>query len=454
MQTVTPPENDELFLSTVASPLLPDQPVDRILRPLARFLHIEAAGGFVLVACTLVALIAANSPLAETYLAFWQTDVVLGFGSYVFHHSLHHVINDGLMAIFFFVIGLEVKREIVHGSLSDWKRASLPIAAALGGMVVPAMVYLSLQLGEPGMNGWGIPMATDIAFVIGCLALLGSRVPHSLRVLLLSLAIVDDIGAILVIAVGYTDAINYEFIILAAGYIGLVQLLSRIGVRRFPPYIALGALAWLMLHESGIHATLIGVILGLLTPARAVLVPERFREYLNRKKEDFDNTRWSQQRHRTEAVHEVQRLTRELVSPLEYLEITLHPWTAYLIMPLFALANAGVAIEMSNLNDSVAIAVVLGLVVGKPLGIVCFSWLAIRTGWAKLPDGIGWPILISGSCLAGIGFTMALFIDGLAFGSDGLATAKIGVLVGSAISGLIGMALLMWLLPKADVETR
>ncbi len=229
----------------------PQQPIDRWLRPLARFLRVEATSGIMLVVCALIALIVANSRWAEPFLAFWQTDITLGVGDLQFHHSLHHVINDGLMAIFFFVIGLEVKRELVHGSLSDLKQASLPIAAAIGGMVVPAGLYLSLQYGEPGMRGWGIPMATDIAFVVGCLALLGSRVPHSLRVLLLSLAIVDDIGAILVIAIGYTESLDSRFLILAVIAIAVVQLFSRIGVRRFLPYIAVGAVAWLALHESG-----------------------------------------------------------------------------------------------------------------------------------------------------------------------------------------------------------
>lgn len=445
IESETSPEPKNAFPSSAIP--LPTQPVDRILRPLARFLHIEASSGLFLVACTAIALYAANSTYAEGYLAFWNTDVTLGFGKFVFHHSLRHVINDGMMAIFFFVIGLEVKRELAHGSLSSWKQATLPIAAACGGMLIPAGLYLSMQYGQPGMRGWGIPMATDIAFVIGCLALLGSRVPLSLRILLLSLAIVDDIGAILVIAVGYTESLDYRYLGLAAICIATVQGLSRIGVRNFPPYIVIGAIAWLMLHESGVHATLIGVILGLQTPARAVLVPERFREYLNNKKDEFRNRRWAKRRHRAEAVHEVQRLTRELVSPLEYLEMALHPWTAYIIMPLFALANAGVTIELGNLNDSVAIAVVLGLVVGKPLGILLFSWIVVKLGWAKLPAGIGWPVLFSGSCLAGIGFTMALFIDGLAFGDAGPDTAKTGVLVGSAISAVLGMLLLWWTLP-------
>ncbi|QEG24924.1 Na+/H+ antiporter NhaA [Mariniblastus fucicola] len=427
---------------------LPLQPIDRWLRPLARFLHIEATSGILLLTCTAIALIAANSYWAASYLAIWETDITLGFGEFAFHHSLHHVINDGLMAIFFFVIGLEVKRELVHGSLSDLKQASLPIAAAVGGMIFPAGLYLSMQYGEPGMRGWGIPMATDIAFVVGCLAILGSRVPHSLRILLLSIAIVDDIGAILVIAIGYTESLDGRFLMLAVVAIAIVHLFSRIGVRRFPPYIVAGALAWIAFHESGVHATLIGVILGLMTPAKSTLVPERFREYLHEKKEEFQKRRWAKRRHRAEVVKEVQRISRETVSPLEYLEMTLHPWTAYVIMPIFALANAGVLFEPANLSDPVALAVVLGLVIGKPVGIVLLSWIVIRAGIAKLPVDIPWPVLIAGSCLAGIGFTMSLFIDGLAFGAQGLNTAKTGVLVGSAMSAVAGIGLLLWTLPK------
>lgn len=427
---------------------LPIQPIDKWLRPFARFLHIEATSGILLVFCTAIALFAANSTASAQYLAFWKTDITIGFGDFQFHHSLHHIINDGVMAIFFFVIGLEVKRELVHGSLSNLKQASLPIAAAIGGMIVPAGLYLSMQYGEPGMRGWGIPMATDIAFVVGCLAILGPRVPHTLRILLLSLAIVDDIGAILVIAVGYTESFDVSFLLLAVIAVAVVHLMSRLGVRRFPPYIAVGAVAWIALHESGVHATLIGVILGLMTPARSVLVPEQFRIYLHEKEAEFREGRWAKRQHRAEMVQEVQRLTRETVSPLEYLEMTLHPWSAYIIMPIFALANAGVVIEMRNLGDPVAVAVMLGLVVGKPVGIVLFSWLVIRIGLAKLPVGVSWPVLISGSCLAGIGFTMALFIDGLAFGADGLDTAKIGVMVGSAVSAIAGMALLLWTMPR------
>lgn len=427
---------------------LPLQPIDRWLRPLARYLHVEATSGILLVFCTAIALLAANSEAAEQYLAFWQTQITLRFGDLQFSHSLHHIINDGVMAIFFFVIGLEVKRELVHGSLSDLKQASLPIAAAIGGMIIPAGLYLSMQYGEPGMRGWGIPMATDIAFVVGCLAILGPRVPHSLRILLLSLAIVDDIGAILVIAVGYTESLNTNYLLFAAIAIAVVHLMSRLGVRRFPPYIAVGAVAWIALHESGVHATLIGVILGLMTPAKPVLVPEKFRVYLHEKEAEFSGGQWAKRKHRAEVVQRVQRLARETVSPLEYLEMTLHPWSAYVIMPIFALANAGVLIELGNVSDSVALAVMLGLIVGKPLGIVLFSWFVIRAGLAELPPGVSWPVLISGSFLAGIGFTMALFIDGLAFGADGLDTAKTGVLVGSAVSAILGMTFLLWTMPR------
>ncbi|WP_153556265.1 Na+/H+ antiporter NhaA [Roseimaritima sediminicola] len=423
---------------------LPLQPIDRLLRPVARILHVEATSGIFLIICTAIALAAANSPYREAYLAFWEQTVTLAFGDFSFQHSLHHIINDALMAIFFFVIGLEVKRELVHGSLADLRQASLPIAAAIGGMVVPAGLYLSLQYGEPGQRGWGIPMATDIAFVVGCLALLGSRVPHSLRVMLLTLAIVDDIGAILVIAIGYTESLDLRYLLLAGVAITVVQLFSRLGVRRFPPYILMGAIGWYGLHESGVHATLTGVILGLMTPARSVLVPERFREYLQYKQDDFIEERWVKRKHRAALVKEVQKLTRETVSPLEYLEITLHPWSAYVIMPVFALANAGVVIQPEHISDSVAAAVMLGLVVGKPLGIVLFSWVVIRMGLARLPRGLSWPMLISGSFLAGIGFTMALFIDGLAFRGQSMDTAKVGVLIGSALSAILGMGLLFW----------
>ncbi|TWU17214.1 Na(+)/H(+) antiporter NhaA [Novipirellula galeiformis] len=435
-----------------ASTLMPKQPIDRLVRPVAHFLHIEATSGIVLMICTVVAIGLANSPWADSYLSVWKTEVGFSFGSWEFQHSLRHIINDGLMALFFFVIGLEVKRELVHGALADIRSAILPIAAALGGMVVPAGIYLALQYDQPAARGWGIPMATDIAFVVGCLALLGSRVPNSLRVLLLSLAIVDDIGAIIVIAIGYTNDLDLRFLMLAGVGIGIVHFFSRVGIRRFPPYIVAGLVAWFAFHESGVHATLAGVILGLMTPAKATIVPSHFYEYLNSTSESFGGGDWTSFKGRAAKVREVQRLTRETVSPLEYLETTLHPWSSFLIIPVFALANAGVPFELANVSDPVAIAVVLGLLVGKPVGVLLFSAVTVWLGWAKMPERLTWRILTAGSFLAGIGFTMALFIDGLAFGDEGFDTAKTGVLIGSGLSAVCGMVLLLVMLPKAGVS--
>ncbi|MFG0260875.1 MAG: Na+/H+ antiporter NhaA [Novipirellula sp. JB048] len=428
--------------------LLPKQPIDRLVRPLAHYLHIEATSGIVLMICTVIAISLANSPWADSYLSIWKTEVGFSFGAWEFQHSLRHIINDGLMALFFFVIGLEVKRELVHGALADIRSATLPIAAALGGMLVPAGIYLALQYDQPAARGWGIPMATDIAFVVGCLALLGSRAPNSLRVLLLTLAIVDDIGAIMVIAIGYTSDLDLRFLMLAVAGIGVVHFFSRVGVRRFSPYVIVGMLAWFAFHESGIHATLAGVILGLMTPAKATIIPTHFHEYLNQTSESFGAGAWETLEGRAAKVREVQRLTRETVSPLEYLETTLHPWSSYLVIPIFALANAGVPFEAANISDSVAFAVMLGLVVGKPVGVVLFSAVTVWLGWARLPAGLNWRIIASGSFLAGIGFTMALFIDGLAFGAEGFDMAKTGILIGSGVSAVLGMGLLLMTLPK------
>ena len=429
-------------------PKLPQQKINRIVDPVVRFLHVEAASGVVLIGCTVVALVAANSPWSETYLNFWKTEVGFAFGQFEFQHSLKHLINDGLMAIFFFVIGLEVKREIVLGELGDLRRATLPIAAALGGMVVPASIYLATQFGQPAARGWGIPMATDIAFVVGCMAVLGSRVPHQLRILLLSLAIVDDIGAILVIAIGYTDDLSWYWLVIAFFGIVVVRLLAHVGVRRIPIYSAVGVFVWYAFHESGVHATIAGVILGMMTPVEAFLDEGIFGKYLQQAGEVFEGGGWSSTAYRAEKVRRFQFLTRETIPPLEYLETTLHPWSSFVIMPIFALANAGVPLHIADLNDSISIAIVLGLVVGKPVGIVAFSWLAVKFGWAQLPDGISWGVLLAAGCLAGIGFTMAIFIAGLALQAEALDTAKVGVLAGSAMSAVLGVLLLIRTLPR------
>ncbi len=425
---------------------LPPEPIHHLVSPLQRFLHVETAGGIVLLLATAVALALANSPLGPDYLAFWETPFTLQVSSLRVSHSLGEWINDGLMAIFFFVIGLEVKRELVVGELREVRRAALPVAAALGGMAAPAGLYLLLQHGQPGARGWGVPMATDIAFVVGCMALLGPRVPHGLRVLLLSLAIADDIGAILVIAVGYTARLDGAALLAALGVVGVILLAARLGVRSLRVYTVLGILLWAAVLASGIHATLAGVVLGLLTPAHPYVSPGAFSGVLERVRRVFEGD-WESVPRRAEGLRRFQWAARETVSPLEYLEQTLHPWVGFVIMPVFALANAGVPFELAAVGAPVSVAVLLGLVVGKPLGIVVASWLAVRTGLARLPEGVGWPALVGAGCLAGIGFTMALFVADLALPGPLLATAKIGVLVGSGLSAALGMVVLQLVLP-------
>ena len=429
------------------SAFLPRAAIDRLVGPLDRFLHVEAAGGGVLLAATIASLALANSPWAETFLGLWKTPVEIGFGSFQMSHSLKHWISDGLMAVFFFVIGLEVKRELVIGELRDPRRAALPLAAALGGMIAPACIYLSLQLGSPAERGWGIPMATDIAFVVGCMAVLGTRVPPGLRILLLSLAIADDIGAILVIAIGYTESLDARA--LALGFVGIAAVagLARLGVRSFLVYTVMGALIWLAFHESGVHATIAGVILGLQTPARSYVGESTFTAALDRLGVFFRGGGWASRADRAARLRRFRREALETISPLEYLESLLHPWVGFAIIPLFALANAAVPFQLSDLTDPVATAVAAGLVAGKPLGIVLFSGLAVRLGLARLPAGVGWRALLGSGFLAGIGFTMALFIAGLALEGNALDAAKVGILSGSALAAIIGMALL-WPHPK------
>jgi Na+:H+ antiporter, NhaA family len=424
-------------------PLLPEEPIHRIVEPLARFLHVEAAGGVVLLACTALALGLANSPWSEAYLGFWKTPVGFEAGPFHMVHSLKHWINDALMALFFFVIGLEVKRELVLGELRDARRAALPIAAALGGMVAPAALYLALQAGTPGERGWGIPMATDIAFVVGCMAVLGPRVPSGLRVLLLSLAIADDIGAILVIAIGYTDELVPAALGLAAVAIVAVLGLARLGMRSVPAYAVLGVIAWFGFHESGVHATIAGVILGLATPAHSWVSPGRLADNAERVADFLRGEGWRSRSEKRAMLRKVEVSAREAVSPLERLEAALHPWSGFAIMPVFALANAGVRIHASDFGDPVAAAVMLGLVLGKPIGVVAASLLAVRLGLARLPDGVDLTSIVAGGCLAGIGFTMALFIAGLALAGPALDAAKVGILAASALSAALGMGLLL-----------
>jgi NhaA family Na+:H+ antiporter len=415
-------------------------PALRWLRPFARFMKIESAAGFVLLGCAISAIVLANSALAASFHAFWETKVGLTWGDFILKESLLHWVSDGLMTLFFFVVGLEIKREFVAGELNEWRKATLPIIAALGGMVAPAGVYLALQHGQPSARGWGIPTATDIAFVVGFLVLLGPRVPHGLKILLLSLAIVDDIGATLIIAIFYTSDLSLTALMLGLAGLALVFVVRFVGVRATSVYAALGATIWLAFLKSGVHPTVAGVALGLLTPARPWLG--------DRVPLDFV----------TDMLKRVGALSgeaasNEFVSPLERLEHSLHPWVAFFIMPVFALANAGVEIEWAELSQPIATAVAAGLVLGKPLGIVLFALLAVRFGLARLPEGVNIKVLIGAGCLAGIGFTMSIFIASLAFEDSPnphhLPEAKIGILVGSAVSAILGLSLLRSFLPRS-----
>lgn len=429
--------------------------IARLTDPFIRFFHVEAAGGVVLLACTIIALAMANSPWSAAVASFLHVPIGFNVGESGIHMSLLHWINDGLMTIFFFLVGLEIKRELVHGELRDPRNAVLPAAAALGGMVVPAAIYLLLEHGKSGADGWAIPMATDIAFVVGFLALLGKRVPFSLKILLLTLAIIDDLGAVFVIAVAFTEKISLPMLGLAAGGFGITLLCRWLGVRALAIYVVIGAGIWLAVLKSGVHPTVAGVLLGLLTPSRPWLAERSLLKVLGgaseRLRQDHDGEQ--ELEHHEEAVRLLGDTARETISPLDRLETALHPWVAFVIMPVFALANAGVHLNLPALADPVAIAVALGLVLGKPLGIVGFSAVAVKLGLAKLPDGVSWKVMTGAGCLAGIGFTMSLFIGGLALDGNLLEAGKIGTLAGSAVSAILGCTLLWWFLKKGSSAT-
>jgi Na+:H+ antiporter, NhaA family len=305
----------ELFAS------LPQEPIDRLTAPLRRFLHVQAASGLVLLIASVTALLLANSQFSTAYLAFWELSAEVALGEHAFRETIKHLINDALMAVFFFVVGLEVKRELVHGELRDLRKAILPLAGAIGGMVMPALVYVALQYGQPGMRGWGIPMATDIAFVVGCLAVLGSRVPHSLRIMLLTLAIADDIGAIMVIAIGYTEHLSWPWLSVGAIGIVTVSLLARLGVRSFGVYTLIGIVVWFAFHESGIHATIAGVILGLMTPGRPYFSRGVAGKILDRAREVVSGEGWETLQHRADRARALERLARESVSAAVVLRV-------------------------------------------------------------------------------------------------------------------------------------
>ncbi|MGE8941489.1 Na+/H+ antiporter NhaA [Leptospira interrogans] len=428
---------------------LPHEIADRVTEPLARFLKIEAAAGGLLLLAALTALILANSPWSEQFLAFWETPIGLHVGTLDFTRSLRHWINDGLMTFFFFVVSLELKRELAVGELRNLRAAALPFSGALGGMIVPVVIYLAIMLGEPGVHGWGTVMATDTAFMIGCLALFGARIPPSLRIFLLSLAIFDDVGAILVVALGYGDELNWLALALGMLGLGIIAGVARLGIRSIPIYFLLGGLVWLSFDASGVHATIAGVILGLMTPTRVWVSDARLRAIFGRVLAYPTGEHWSGDTADRRDLRQAGRAVREALSPLERLEMTVHPWVGFAVMPIFALANAGVTIAGTDLAQSVSIAIFAGLVLGKPLGVFTFSWLAVRLGFATQGSGLNWSFLAAGAFLTGIGFTMSLFIAGLAFPPAMLNTVKLAVLSASIVSAIAGLLMLIWLTSRA-----
>jgi len=424
----------------------------RFVRPFVRFTRIEASSGLVLLGAALVAIIWANSPISDLYERTLETRLNVDLGRFVFDQSVHEIINDGLMAVFFFVVGLEIKRELVLGELRDRKAATLPIIAALGGMVGPAAIYLLLNAGAGGeaIRGWGIPMATDIAFAVGVVALLGSRIPGPAKLFLLALAIADDIGAIAVIAIFYTSGVDLGFLAMAVGALAAVWLAQRVGIRSFTFYVPVAVLAWFFTYEAGVHATLAGVALGFLTPAHPMYKPADFdsraRSILDRypiEPEEIEG-----QEHADHDALLLSKVAAESVSPLNRVENRLLPWSSFLIVPLFALANAGVDLRGTSiveaLTSPIGLGVALGLVVGKIAGISLFAFAGVRLGLGRLPDGAGWLHLVGLAAVAGIGFTVSLFVAELAFSDKVLIdTAKVGIFAGSLAAGLIGALLLI-----------
>ena len=418
----------------------------RVVRPLQSFLEAETSSAILLLIAAVVAVAWANSPWHDGYERLWSTPLTIRLGDHALSGDIRHWVNDGLMSLFFLVVGLEIKRELLTGELRDPRAAAVPVVAALGGMVVPALIYVALNSGGTGSTGWGIPMATDIAFALGVLTLAARVAPAGLKPFLLTLAIVDDIGAIVVIAIFYSSGLSGTALVVAIALILLIVVFQRIGVHATAVYVVLGLCVWLATYQSGVHPTIAGVILGLLTPARPFQRPSAVSAEAHRVADetmdvpdppDADAPQWMG----------LAALSREAVSPLARVEALLHPWTSYVVIPLFAFANAGVMLSTDVVRQAVSspitLGVVLGLVLGKVVGITVASALAVRTGIGRLPAECEWRHVVGMSAVAGIGFTVSLFITELAFTDALLAgEAKVGIFAASVIAGALGFAIL------------
>ncbi len=425
----------------------------RVLTPIEEFIHRQTTSGVLLMLCAIVAIFIANSQWAETYHHILETKVSLGVGEWVLSMSVHHWINDGLMALFFFLVGLELKRELLVGELSNLKAAMLPLVAAIGGMVIPALIYYSFNPTGHTADGWGIPMATDIAFALGVLALLGNRIPAALLSFLVALAIIDDLGAVLVIAVFYTEQLDFSALIGAATILIILASINLGGVRRPLPYMLLGVLLWLFLLKSGVHATLAGVFLAFIIPIRPKYDPERFlsgaNELLKKIGEIYQSEPNIIKNYKMRAnIRSLENGIRNVQAPAQILEHHMHIPIAYLVIPIFALANAGVPIELkelvNNIFHPVSMGVMGGLVLGKLIGIAGFVWIALKLGICSLPPSMNMKHIIGVSLLGGIGFTMSIFIAelGFAHSPEDLLMAKTGILLASVVAGVAGY---LWL---------
>jgi NhaA family Na+:H+ antiporter len=418
--------------------------IRKALLPVERYLHSETAAAVMLLAAAVIAVFLANSPWSAAYVDFWKHRASGDFVGFTLDKDLRHWVNDGLMAIFFFLIGLEIKRELVRGELSSLRKAALPAIAALGGMIVPALLYIALNAGGEGARGWGIPMATDIAFTVGVLALLGDRIPSSLKVFLLTLAAVDDIGAILVIALVYTEHLSWLALAIAATLFGIMLVMRAVGFRSRIGYIVVGVLFWMAVLKSGVHATIAGVVLGLLTPATTYSDHHNFAQAATRLLDHFRHAISRGKHDEAEAIlGQMEQLTSDTEPLVEQLERNVHPWVSYVVLPLFALANAGVVLSGTDLDQAmtnrVTLGIVIGLVLGKFTGILLFAIAAVKTRIATLPVGTRWSQIAGVATLAGIGFTVSLFITDLAFENDALiASAKLGIVLGSCLAAFAG----------------
>lgn len=436
-----------------------EEPLGLKMRLLAQeFAGLSASAGLLMLIAAMAALVWANSPWAESYAALWHTPLTISLGNYSLPLSLHHWINDGLIVIFFFVVGLEIKRELTAGELSDPRQAALPIAAALGGMIFPAVIYLLFNAGGDASAGWGVPMATDTAFALGLLAMLGRRVPLSLKIFVAALAIADDVGAILVLALFYTEDISVLSLIAAAILFGVAMTLNHVRVYRVLPYVLVGIALWLAVLLSGVHATLAGVLLALAIPTRS---PPDTNALLGQSMAAFHSLEAPPYGERDESryqssVRTLETVIERLLPPAQRMERDLQPWSSYLILPLFALANAGIVLNADafNLMNPVTLGVILGLVLGKPLGITLGAWLAVRLRLADNPVDFSWRQLSGSGCLCGVGFTMSIFIATAAFSDPATLTlVKLSIMLASIIAGIIGWFMLRGVCMPSDQRT-